>query len=71
MTYYVGLYGYNWFLSKYIVEVGLLTYSHKFLGGSNILPHVFRWEYVSNLLYILFFFYDLLPKCNPTKYIRH
>jgi hypothetical protein len=30
----VGVYGYNWFLSKYIVGVTLLIYSHMFLDGS-------------------------------------
>jgi hypothetical protein len=54
---YVGLYGYKWFLGKYIVGVGLLTYSHMFLNGSILATPVYIYIYMKiNNLGIYHFF---------------
>jgi hypothetical protein len=41
----LGVNGYSWLLSKYIVGVGLLTYSHIFLGGSILATPIHTYIY--------------------------
>jgi hypothetical protein len=51
---YVGLYGYKWFLGKYIVGVGLLTYSHMFLNGSILATPVY--------IYTIFYMFKIMKR---------